>query len=92
MENILDIDVLIKENFELIGNSSDIVMIPFSASASGKYFSGKTIGYCLTRKSVPKAAHCGFRQDICLRVRITRVKNAASLLKTIQMTRADLHL
>ncbi len=44
MKLILDIDVKISGSYELIGNLSDIVMIPFGGTAGGPYFSGSIIG------------------------------------------------
>lgn len=44
MEIILDIDVKTADAFELKGNTSDIIMIPFGGTAGGKYFNGNIIG------------------------------------------------
>ena len=53
-ELILKIDVTCLPVFAVKGQNRDVVMVPFTAAASGPYFTGATIGPCVDTQKYEK--------------------------------------
>lgn len=54
MELILSIQVLCTDAWAVEGKAQKVVMVPFTGSASGKYFNGKIIGSGCDTQKYPK--------------------------------------
>lgn len=52
MEMLMEIRVKISDPVSVEGHTKTIVMIPFTAEATGKYFQGKTIGSCVDTQKI----------------------------------------
>ena len=57
-ELILTIEVKCLDTVSVKGHTTDIVMIPFTGSASGKYFSGSVIGTGTDTQKTQKSGEC----------------------------------
>lgn len=57
MELLMEVKVQVENGYSCEGHRMNIVMLPFTAVATGRYFQGETLGQCVdTQKIIPGKA------------------------------------